>query len=202
MTSQRTRRGALAISIATAAVLAACGGGGSDTATPDLVNGPGNPSGCPKAQASDVWINNRLGCLVVGQKWVSVSAGATGTAADRAYIMGQRVLNSSFNNVLGADVLRHFKYFVCVRGAPANIASLSVATDMATTLGIGSAIAAQYIPAGYSSSTLEASGGGTEPAVVAMACDPAVHPVIVDYATGKVQSINPAALTALQVYDK
>lgn len=194
----------LAIGVA-AVLLAACGGGGDGGSEPTVAPSsqvqPGSPSTCPMSKLEDIWITNRLGCLTVGQRVVSASAGATGATADRLVPLGQRVLDTRFNNVLGTDVLRHYKFFICMKNAPDGISPTAVAVDLAGALGIGSALLITYLPPGVSGSTLE-SGSGAESTVVSMTCDAAQHPVIADYATGQVLSINPWAIANVQIYDR
>lgn len=182
-------------------MLAGCGGGGDSPSGASTDGfGPGNAASCPRAQLSDVWFNNRTGCLAVGQKFVNVSGSATGTKADRAFLMGQQVLDPNLNNVLGAGVLRRFKFALCVRNAPAAVAGTAMGADLATALGMGSVLRTTYYPPGVSGSTIDAASG-REPAIQAMACDPAKHPVIVNFDTGLVESINVAALAGLEIYD-
>jgi len=124
------------VSALLAVSLAGCGGGGSGPGS--SLNdgfGPGNPSSCPKAQLSDAWFNNRLGCLANDQRFIS-GAAADGAPADRAYIFGQQVLDGRLNDVLGANVLRYFKFALCVRNAPANVAPSALAGALATALGL------------------------------------------------------------------
>ena len=39
------------------------------------------------------------------------------------------------------------------------------------------------------------------PAQLVTPCDPAIHPVIVDFETGKIESLNPGALAQLKITD-
>lgn len=190
------------IAVAVAAVLAACGGGG-DTFTEPVNDtfGPGNPSTCPSSKVSDIWLNNRLDCLRAGQKFIGTS-GASGEKADRAYIFGQQVLDPSFNNVLGANVSRYFKHVLCVRNAPANLAPLILAGDLGTALGLNVLVTGgKYLPSGVSGSTFQ-YGGIPDSNALQTPCDPSRHPVIVDYDSGRIQSVNAAALAQLQIFDR
>lgn len=210
MTSKFSNR-ALAVcsSIALAGMLAACGGGGSggpgDEGGPTGIAqgyGPGNPAGCPHATQDDTWFNKRLGCLAAGQKFVLVSGGATGDAADRAYLVNQKVLDLSLVDVLGTDVARYFKYGICVRNAPANLSGTALANDLATAIGLNAGVSARaFYPPSVSGSTMSLGGSADTP-VIQTTCSVSLHPVIVNYQTGLVETVNPAALAALTVYDR
>lgn len=199
----RSRAGLLAgwLAVGLLAALAACGGG-SDLTTPlNDGYGPGSPSACPRARQADAWFNNRIACLAGGQRFIS-GAPASGDRADRAYILGQEVLDQNFNNVLGANIKRYFKFAVCVRGAPANLPPLSLAGDLATALGLNVlATGTTFYPQGVSGSTFW-YGGINDTSTVQVACDAAVHPVIVGYDSGRVESVNAGALSALVIVDR
>jgi hypothetical protein len=188
-----------------AVLMAGCGGGGGgagDINTPiNDVYGPGSPSSCPNGQRSDVWFNNRLACLAAGQRFINAASGS-GDKADRAYIFGQQALDGSLNNVLGPNVLRYFKYAVCVRNAPATIAPLSLAGDLATALGLNVlATGSRFYPPALSGSTFF-YGGISDTNTLQTPCDPAKHPVIVNYDSGRIESVNSGALSALVVFDR
>ena len=56
------------------------------------------------------------------------------------------------------------------------------------------------MPDGIATATMSISGNSdTGPYQVRTACDPTQHPVIVDFATGKIESINKGALANLKV---
>jgi hypothetical protein len=162
--------------------------------------GPANIAGCPRGQVSDVWINNRLACLGVGQLLINNAAAGTGARADRAYMLAQTAQDASLTNLLGAGRSRWFKHFLCVRNAPEGVSTVMLANDVGVAIGLGSAVRQSYLPPGVTGSALSI-GGGREAAVEAMACSSARHPVIVNYDTGRVESINRDALAALAVYD-
>jgi hypothetical protein len=194
-----------AIAAAALVALAGCGGGGGgggDLNTP--INdgfGPGNPSSCPRAQRSDVWFNNRLSCLAAGQKFIN-SATGSGERADRAYMFGQQALDGSLNNILGPNVLRYFKYALCVRNAPATVAPLSLAGDLAAAVGLSVlSTGSTYYPPSIAGSTFF-YGGVADANTLQVTCDPTKHPVIVNYDTGRIESVSAAALTALVVFDQ
>jgi hypothetical protein len=193
----------LAVSLAVAAWLAGCGGGGGGdvpAVLPKPGYGPGNPSGCPHAQLADVWLNNRLGCLAAGQLFIDMAGSRDGTRADRAYVINQVALDENINDVLGGNVHRYFKYALCVRNAPANVLPVQLAGDLQTAVGFSLLQSGTtYLPAGVSGSTL--GTGGVADWVLQTPCDPAVHPVIVDYDTGRVESVNGAALATLEIFD-
>lgn len=185
------------------ALLAGCGGGGGgDSSPPATVNyGPANGSACPRSVQSDIWLNQRLGCLGAGQLVLNAALGATGAVADRAFIINQSALDLSLHNVLGVDVARFFKYFVCVQRAPANIQGRAVAADLAVSVGLAQTVSGRtYYPASISGSTLD-FGGSADVHMLQETCDQSKHAVVIDYATGRVNSLNPAALPALTVYE-
>ena len=191
------------LTVLATAVLAGCGGGGSENTGTSIADGfgPGNPSSCPHAQLDDVWLNRRLGCLAVGQRFVQ-NGGATGEAADRAYIVGQQVLDGKLVNVLGGTKLRYFKYAVCLQGAPANLGPTLVMTDLGVAVGLNSlATGSAFLPPSVSGSVFN-YGGIVDVNTLTAPCDPAKHPVIVSYATGRITSVNTAALANLQVFDQ
>lgn len=190
------------MAVVSAALLSACGGGGSDA--PSAINdgvGPGNPSDCPRARLDDVWLSARLSCLAPGQKFLT-AAQAAGARADRAYIFGQQVYNLQFNNVLGPDVSRYVRHAVCVRNAPENLSPVPLAADLGTALGLNVlATGATFVPPGVSGSSF-GYGGINDTNTLQVACDPARHPIIVDYDTGRIASVNPGALAAVTVFDR
>ena len=153
---------------------------------------------CPVAAQSDVWANVRLGCLQPGQNVISISANATGTPMDTAYIINEAAYDNSFTNINNGKN-RYFQYFLCVRNAPSNISRLSLGTDLTVAIGLGNF--GRALPSGIATAAFTISGGD-RPGFVAVTCDPAIHPVIVDYATGKVESVNAEALANLTIYDR
>lgn len=178
--------------------LAGCGGGGgdSDGGVPDFGVPAGSGATCPHAQPADVWLNNRLSCLAVGQRVIDTASGAAGAKADTAFVIRQRAYDASGADLLPGNKARHFKNFVCVRNAPANLNRQSLAADLEVVMGMFNA----GLPSGVRASTL-ANAGTTQVGFTAMPCDPALHPVIVNYDTGLVESANPPALANLEVYD-
>jgi len=156
------------------------------------------PSGCPNQSPDDVWLNVRLSCFYVGQPFIDISKSATGSPADRAYIVSEQVLDSNFTNVLGSGKQRYFEYILCVKQAPANIASISLASDYVVATWLGSLGSIKGIGA---ATTSIGQGKDTGPTQVETACDPAIHPVIVDFPSGKIESVNPAALANLKITD-
>lgn len=186
------------------AVLAAACGGGGDSGGSAVFDGygPGNPSACPKSSLADTWLDKRLPCLAAGQKFIRNSAGATGAVADRAYIFGQQVLDTNLINVLGPNKLRYFKYAVCVKGAPETVAPVALAVDLEVALGLNVlANGTGFYPPGVAGSTFQ-YGGIADANTLQMACNPALHPIIVNYAGGRIESVYAAALSAVQVFDK
>lgn len=187
-----------------AALLAACGGGGGDSGGSAVFDGygPGNPSACPKSSLGDIWLDKRLPCLAAGQKLIRNSGGASGAAADRAYIFGQQVLDTSLTNVLGANKLRYFKYAVCVKGAPETLTPVALAVDLEVALGLNVlANGTGFYPPGVGGSTFQ-YGGIADANTLQVECNPATHPIIVSYASGRIEIINTTALAAVQIFDK
>jgi len=174
----------------------AAGNGASATVT--FSTAPTATAACPHSVLGDVWLNNRLGCLSVGQRFIDLSSGATGTKADTAYVVAELVVDSSFSNVLGPSVRRFFRHFLCVRNTPSNLQRTFLATDLSIAIGTSNQSALK--PPGVGAVSL-AIAAANEPSFVAMPCDPARHPVIVDYDTGRIESVNPATLAALTIYD-
>ncbi|MCW5632786.1 MAG: hypothetical protein KIT17_05555 [Rubrivivax sp.] len=196
-------RWSAAIGAAALITVASCGGGGDSGGSNLLAGyGPANPSACPKAALDDVWLDKRLPCLAADQKFIRNSAGATGAFADRAYIFGQQVLDGSLINVLGANKLRYFKHAVCVKGAPENVAPITLAVDLEVAVGINLlANGKGFYPPGVAGSTFQ-YGGLADANTLQIACSPATHPIIVSYASGRIESVNAAALAATQVFDR
>ncbi len=186
------------------AVLAvACGGGGESGGSAIFDGyGPGHPSACPKSSLADTWLDKRLPCLAAGQQFIRNSAGATGAAADRAYIFGQQVLDTSLINVLGANKLRYFKYAVCVKGAPETGAPVTLAVDLEVALGLNVlANGTGFYPPGVAVSTFQ-YGGIADENTLQITCKPTLHPIIVNYASGRIESVNATALAAVQIFDR
>jgi hypothetical protein len=183
--------------------IAGCGGGGSDS-TPSTIYdgfGPGSPSTCSKSTAADVWLNNRLGCLAAGQKF-SRASGASGALADRAYIVGQQAHDTALANILGANRLRYFKYAICVKNAPENLAPNTLTVDLEIALGLNLlANGSGFYPPGISGSAI-LYGGIADANVLQVPCSAATHPIIVNYTSGKLESVNPSAMSAVQVFDR
>lgn len=186
-----------------ATLLAACGSGGDDplTTTLDVSNGPGNPSACPATQTSDIWLNNRLGCLRAGQLLLTQQA-TSGARADRAFMFGQETLDAAQHNILGAGVRRYFKYALCIRNAPADLAPLVLAGDLGNALGLTLLLTGRmFYPSGVAASSFT-YGAIIDVHTLQTPCDPARHPVIADFATLRVESVNGGALAQLQIFDR
>jgi hypothetical protein len=207
------------LSLLTVAALGACGGGGGGgEAIPAFASGatglgvapsaPQGVAGCPASEPSDVWIDRRLGCLKAGDRFIDISGGyASSTKQDTAYVLNQLALDTNFDNVLGVKTperRRYWAHFLCVRNAPA------VGGGGGYTIGLGAdAMVAMRlnafsssVPRGVASTTIGTYSGGAAgvQAMLPITCNPAIHPLIVDYATGRVESVNPGALTAVQAY--
>ncbi len=161
--------------------------------------GPGSPSTCPHALPSDVWINNRLGCLVAGQRFLADAVAATGMKADTAYVIQERPLDGQLNSLLFRERQRNFQYFLCVKGAPQTSGAYfeKPAADLQQVMGlIPLPWNTKFLPPGIHVGALM-----TGP-FVKTTCDPKLHPVIVNYDTGRIESVNPTALSALTVFDQ
>ena len=189
------------------ALMTGCGGGGSDGAASappppapsPITPPPGAGSGaCPSVSLNDAWLDKRVGCLVVGQSVIDIAASATGTTSSYSFVVRQRVLDSSFTNVLGADRGRFFSRILCVRNAPSGLTDsfnrLSLATDLVVAIR-----AAGSFPSGYS--TFMTIEGGNQAGFVQEECDPTRHPIIIDFSTRQIESINSAAIASVSIYD-
>lgn len=162
---------------------------------------------CPTAKPEDVWMDKRLGCLTVGSKFIDLSAGFTESVyRDTSYTLNERAYDTSFNNILGSigDPTRYWANFLCVRNAPVtpngNGYTLGLATDMSIAMGINNFGSKK--PQGISAVTMGLYSGaqsGVTP-VKPETCSPLIHPVIVNYTTGKIESVNPGALGAMKMY--
>lgn len=155
------------------------------------------PPGCPTAGPDDVWVDARLDCFTEGQTFIDISKDATGEPADTAYIIVEHALDDSFTNINDGKN-RYFEYMLCVKGAPSGITTLSLASDFAVANGLGNF--GWALPDGIATATMSISGNNnTGPYQVHTPCDPTQHPVIVDFASGKVESLNKDALANLKV---
>lgn len=175
------------------------GSGGSQT----------NSENCPNNTLDDVWLNNRLSCLSVGQLlfkdgYYATYPIQTDTTSDLAITINEQAYGSGFTNILGSNVSRYFKYFLCIKNAPeissngGNWFRSGVPSDLSDAVGGGNfstsrppGIAAMYF----------GSTGGKELSSLRTTCDSSKHPLIVDYLTKKIVSINPVALQSMEIYD-
>ena len=204
---------ALAVVLIALAVVpfAGCGGGGGDASATLPITSPQLPSpgapvpdanNCRRSVLADAWINNRLGCLAVGQTLIDIASSAAGPRADVAFVVAQQTLDAAFNNALPNGATRYFRHFICVRQAPAGLTAagsrLSLATDLAVA--IGTSNSSLLKPPQVSAISLTIAGGNW-PGWVEMPCNPALHPVIADFDSRQVHNLNPGALSALQIFD-
>lgn len=160
-------------------------------------------STCPNAVQSDVWLDKRLGCLSVGQQLFLTVQAVTGAPDDVAFVARERATGENWTSILGMDVWRHYRHFLCLKNTPADFAIGSafypaLQNDLGTVFGLG--FATPGLPPGIILAQIQFRGG-KYPSYTKMTCDPALHPVIADYNTGKIVSINPAALSVQEVYD-
>jgi hypothetical protein len=155
------------------------------------------PPGCPTAGPDDVWADVRLDCFTEGQAFIDISKSATGEPADTAYIVVEQAMDDSFTSINGGK-RRYFEYLLCVKGAPSNLSTLSLASVFAVANGLGNF--GWALPKGIATATMSISGNrDTGPYQVRTPCDPSQQPVIVDFATGKIESLNKGALATLKV---
>ena len=145
-----------------------------------------------------MWIGNRLGCFGLGARVIDIASGASGVASDVSFVVAQRVLDRGFNNVLGPEIKRHYSRLLCVRYAPEGLTDgsyrISLASDLVVALRSSGALPERY-------QTFMELSGGNQPGFVHEPCDPSRHPLIVNYLTGRIESIQPAAMAAVSVYD-
>ena len=154
--------------------------------------------GAPKCQAlalDDVWLDQRLACVSPGQKFIVNSAGAGGTARDVAFVVNEAIYDKNFYPLQDRQV-RYYQSFLCVRNAPTDIRTLFLSGDLANALKLSNL---DQKPEGVGPTSVNIAGGDRD-GWEAMPCDPARHPLIVDYRSGVVVSVNPAALSGLKVY--
>jgi hypothetical protein len=201
--AKRRFRWTLSLAALSAASLIGCGGGDSPgtTSTPGQQQAP-VARVCPKAVTADIWLDRRLECLTAGDVFIDISSFAsTGAITDRAFVISEQVLDSSYSNLIAPGKSRYFKHFVCVKNAPLELTGtsgrLSLASDLNLQMGLGSP---SQRPAGIGAASL-GSSGGNQAGFVEMACDPARHPLIVDFATKKIVSVNQPAVAFLEIYD-
>ncbi|WP_434633936.1 hypothetical protein [Chromobacterium sp. CV08] len=154
------------------------------------------PLKCQAGSVDEVWIDQRLGCLQPGQAFIVNAVGAAGSAQDVAYVVNEAVYNPDFD-LINERKVRYFQSFLCVRNAPRDIRPLFLSGDLATALKLSNV---DRKPDGVGPTPVNLSGGdraGWQPA----SCDPARHPLIVDYRSGRVESVNPLALRQLDIYE-
>ena len=176
------------------------GGGGG--------GGSSNAIVCPSSTINEAWLNNRLSCLTVGQVLLkntyTTYPVATGITVDLAITINEKVYDSSFNNILGSDKKRIFSRFVCIKNAPnvsqyPNWVSQGIPFDLSDAVGGGNFSNSK--PPGVSGMYFGSTGNGNEVPAMVETCDATKHPLILDYTTKRIVSINPVALQALNIYD-
>ncbi|OQS10099.1 hypothetical protein B0T37_10660 [Chromobacterium violaceum] len=150
------------------------------------------PLKCESKTVDDLWMDHRLGCLKVGQQFVISSASGAGQSVQgKAFTINQKLTTSDWVALNGK--VRYFQHFLCIRNMPSGVAGWQIAGDIGqATKSTGSIF---KVPGIVHSSTAQSGGIEVGP------CDPAKHPVIVDYNTGKIESVNPEALKAINVYE-
>ncbi len=218
------------IAVSSIMLLGACGGGGGGgggedstppasgnaappnaappTATPSPsqppTQNPGqNPSSlppqCTSAAEADFWLDRRVACLKEGTSVIDIAKGATGEIADRSFVVWQAVYNN-FNNVLGPNRGRFYDRILCVKNAPRSLTEsgnrLHLGADLVVALR-----AAGTFPSNYLIQTLLYSGSSSFTAFVEEPCDPGKHPIIINYSTGKIETLTPASVSNVKVYE-
>jgi VCBS repeat-containing protein len=170
--------------------------------------GSSNPIVCPSSNIKEAWLNNRLSCLTVGQVLLkntyTTYPDATGITVDLAITINEEVYDTSFSNILGIDKKRIFSRFVCIKNAPnvsqyPNWVSQGIPKDLSDAVGGGNFSSSK--PQGVSGMYFGSTGNGYEVPAIVDTCDVTKHPLILDYTTRSIVSINPDALKALHIYD-
>ncbi|WP_046155711.1 hypothetical protein [Chromobacterium vaccinii] len=154
------------------------------------------PLKCAASEMEDMWLDQRLGCLKSGSRFIVNAAGAEGAVQDMAYVVNEAIYDKDFYLINNRKV-RYFQSFLCVRNHPQGVRSLFLSGDLANALELNNL---GRKPAGIGPTSVNISGGDRAGGV-ATTCDPAKHPLIVDYSSGKVESVNPLALQTLHVYE-
>jgi VCBS repeat-containing protein len=163
---------------------------------------------CPSSAINDAWLNNRLSCLTVGQVLLrntyTTYPEATAITVDLAITINEKVYDNSFNNILGSDKKRIFSRFVCIKNAPnvsqyPNWVSQGIPYDLSDAVGGGNFSNSK--PPGVSGMYFGSTGNGNEDPAKVETCDATKHPLILDYKTKRIVSVNPAALENLSIYD-
>jgi hypothetical protein len=108
-------------------------------------------------------------------------------------------MDGRFHNILGSDIGRHFKHFLCVQNTPANIDRQSLATDLLIAMGMSTY--GSLKPPGISAVAMEIAGT-KQSGFANIPCDSERHPLIVNYDTGRIESLNVKALSVLETYDE
>jgi len=198
--------------------LAGCGGGGgagdgnisnagaaSQGTLPAGSTSAGSaPTNCaPITSTSDAWLPSRLSCFTPGQKVLSYTAQVAGPSSDAPIIVTETVFDAGFYNVLSGNKARYYKYFACLKNVPdgalgSSTSRLDVATDIAITVRTSNGNTKGNQIGAITIGVL----GGNQTGSAAQTCDGAKHPLIIDYPTGKVLSVNPQALNAIETYDQ
>jgi hypothetical protein len=170
------------------------------TPSPTPAPTPTPTKACPTANIDDIWIDKRLSCLKVGDQFMSFGyIQSNEKATDRVFIISERAYNGDWISINNGKA-RRFKHFICLRNAPLAITEsgtmLTVSSEMAENL--GTANGSPYLPNGIRAATL-AVLGGTPSNGMEIPCDPNLHPIIVDYQKNRIESINPNAISSLEI---
>ena len=185
-------------------MLTACGGGGGSAdsspqaTTPPQTNVDPWPK-CPRSNVNDAWVFNRFECTSVGSTAINLSASGIATTDSYEYTLVERI-----HPVTGpATDLKYMAYFVCLKNSPSPTDQgwrVNFANDVEALFKLNNSSTA-YLPTGvWTTTVLIQAGAGKPDPWNKTTCDPAKHPLIIDFATGKVESINPDA-TLTEVYD-
>lgn len=164
-----------------------------------------NPNNC-KTDFKDVWLSSRLSCLNKSKK-VILDNYETGKVSDIAFTIGQKVLDKNFNNILGSNGFKAYKHLVCIKNVPKSTYSSDLSLhglsgDLTTAFAIGNFAKID----GVSSTGVIIRGfyaksiNKTIQPYQKISCNDKIHPVIIDYSTGYIVSINENAMNNVIEY--
>ena len=183
-----------------------CGGGGNETVVvpenstnqSSSTNSGQIPSNCPSTSLADAWLDKRISCLAVGQSIIDLSASASGDPTSYSFVIEQKTYDSGFNNVLGFEKGRFFSRIVCVKNAPSGLINSNNRLSLATDLVVAVRNSGTF-PKGYS--IFMSNNGGNQLGAVEEACNDSKHPIVINFTTKKIESINLNALAFVSIYD-
>ncbi|MBX9348765.1 hypothetical protein K5M36_16885 [Chromobacterium vaccinii] len=154
------------------------------------------PLKCQKSSVDDLWFDSRLGCVRPGQQFIFDARGSGEVREGVAYVVNERLSDTRFMTA-NNGMRRFFQGFLCVRNVPSGVRMDGLTMDVYRAFETAGAV--NTVPGiGFISTSMS---GGDRSGSSVMPCDPAKHPVIVDYRTGKIESVNPEALKQISVYE-